>query len=45
VRLHPNAHQVIGLQHLNRLLFRYTHNASLVAAPILAAMRTGTRRH
>ena len=28
VRLHPNAHQVIGLQHLNRLLFRQSHNRS-----------------
>jgi hypothetical protein len=38
VRLHPNAHQIIRLQHLNRLLFAQSHNASLYEASILAVL-------
>jgi hypothetical protein len=44
MRLHPDADQVVGLEHFDRLLFGQSHNGFLYATSILAAIRPETVR-
>ena len=41
MRLHPDPKQIVGLQHLDGLLLRQSHNGPLDSAPILSVLTVG----